>query len=90
MLLGKYDELMKSSFSEIDPKTMREGYEERMTHGDLKIIKRQMKDIYNTYVVVIHDGKEFLMVKDPNDDLWKAMLKGYDFLKTGECKEKLG
>ena len=89
MMMGKYEKLMESSFAHIDPKTMVSGYEEKLTHGDLQIIKRRLKDIYHSYVVVIHDKEEFIMVMDPNDKLWEAMLDGYDYLKTGACREKL-
>lgn len=84
MLTGSYEKLMQSSFSTIGTEIMEE-FEEKDKLGELNVIKRKMKDVYSTDVIVLHDDSEFLMVKDSNNKLWKAMVDSYEFLRSKKC-----
>lgn len=84
ILLGYYEKFKSSPSASINLKIM-QNYENISKRGELEIIHRKLKDIYNTNSMIIHNEHEFMIVQDHNKGLWQAMLDGYDFLKEGGC-----
>jgi hypothetical protein len=89
IMFGYYEKLKESSFASLDAEIMYD-YEEKFKRDDLNVVNWRLKDLYDTDVFTVHDGKEFIMVQDHNSKLWEAMIEGYEFLAEGGCDLQYG